>query len=586
MPLRRQSQEVDSQTHPQDQKPGPKQYFTHHTRNRQTFSNQQRLEVLAYLKNHVVYAPTMAPSKRGDWRPATIPEAAAFFNINHHTIRSWRRQQDKILAEAGLPTSEPPPTLTAETQTGGGDMPSVPETAQSSETTTARSSETAAQSSEATTTRSSETAAQSSEATTAQNLEATTARIPKTTAVQSYALTTTPTLTPDSIPQRKRRGPMPKPLSEREPKRLKPVTHIQRTYNNRQRIEVLAYLQNHIVYAPTMGPAQRGDWRPPTMGEAADFFKISVNTIKNWRKQQDKILAKAGLSTLEPPPGLATEPQPGNRDMPPVSEAAQNSEMTTAQSSEATTAQNSTTTAAQSSATTTAESYELTATPTPAPQRKRRGPKPKPLSERKPKRLTPVTQIQRTYNNRQRLQVLAYLQNHIVYAPTMGPAQRGDWRPPTMGEAADFFKISVNTIKTWRKQQDKILAKAGIPTLKAKPQPVPVAETAGTSETATKTTGQHSETTGQSSKTTVQTFETTGQSSKTTGQSSKTTGQSSKTTGQIFETTGQSSETTGQSSKTTGQSSETTTAQSSTTAAAQVSETKTITTTPRITPAL
>ncbi|KAG6053338.1 hypothetical protein E4U17_004805 [Claviceps sp. LM77 group G4] len=509
MPLRRQLQEIDPQN-------PPKQYFTHHTRNRQTFSNQKRLEVLAYLKNHVVYAPTMAPSKRGDWRPATIPEAAAFFNISHHTIRSWRRQQDKILAEAGLPTSEPPPTLTAETKTGGEDIPSVPETAQSSETTA----------------RNSETAAQSSEATTTENLEATTAQVPKTTAVQSYTLTTTttPTLTPDSIPQRKRRGPMPKPLSEREPKRLKPVTQIQRTYNNRQRIEVLAYLQNHIVYAPTMGPAQRGDWRPPTIGEAADFFKISANTIKSWRKQQDKILAKAGLSGLEPPPGLATEPQPGSRDLPPVSDAAESSEMTTAQSSEATTAQNSTTTAAQS--------YEPTATPAPAPQRKRRGPKPKPLSERKPKRLTPVTHIQRTYNNRQRLQVLAYLQNHIVYAPTMGPAQRGDWRPPTIGEAADFFKISANTIKTWRKKQDKILAKAGIPTLKAKPQPASVAETAGTSETATKTTGQSSETTGQSSETTGQTFEKAGQSSQTT------------------------------------------TAQSSTTAAAQVSETKTIITTP------
>ncbi|KAG6198803.1 hypothetical protein E4U10_006171 [Claviceps purpurea] len=467
MPLRPQLQEVDPQTPPQHQKPGPKptplsepiqQYYTHHTRNRQTFSNQKRLEVLAYLKNHVVYAPTVAPSKRGDWRPATIPEAAAFFNISHHTVRSWRRQQDKILAEAGLPTSEPSPTLTAETRTGGGDMPPVPETAQSSETTTARNSEA-----------------------TIQRAETATAQIPKTTAVQSHALMTTPTPNPNPIPQRKRRGPMPKPLSEREPKRLKPVTKIQRTYNNRQRIEVLAYLQNHIVYAPTMGPAQRGDWRSPTIGEAADFFKISANTIKSWRKQQDKILAKAGLSTLEPSPSLTTEPQPENRDMPPVSEAAQSSEAATAQSSEA------------------------TATPTPAPQRKRRGPKPKPLSERKPKRLKPVTQIQRTYNNRQRLQVLAYLQNHIVYAPTMGPAQRGDWRPPTIGEAADFFKISANTIKTWRKQQDKILAKAGIPTLKAKPQPAPVAETAGASET----TGQSSETTGQSSETTGQTFETT-----------------------------------------------------------------------------
>ncbi|KAG6276670.1 hypothetical protein E4U48_001507 [Claviceps purpurea] len=489
MPLRPQLQEVDPQTPPQHQKPGPKptplsepiqQYYTHHTRNRQTFSNQKRLEVLAYLKNHVVYAPTVAPSKRGDWRPATIPEAAAFFNISHHTVRSWRRQQDKILAEAGLPTSEPSPTLTAETRTGGGDMPPVPETAQSSETTTARNSEA-----------------------TLQRAEIATAQIPKTTAVQSHALMTTPTPNPNPIPQRKRRGPMPKPLSEREPKRLKPVTKIQRTYNNRQRIEVLAYLQNHIVYAPTMGPAQRGDWRSPTIGEAADFFKISANTIKSWRKQQDKILAKAGLSTLEPSPSLTTEPQPENRDMPPVSEAAQSSEAATAQSSEA------------------------TATPTPAPQRKRRGPKPKPLSERKPKRLKPVTQIQRTYNNRQRLQVLAYLQNHIVYAPTMGPAQRGDWRPPTIGEAADFFKISANTIKTWRKQQDKILAKAGIPTLKAKPQPAPVAETAGASET--------------------------------TGQSSETTGQSSETTGQTFETT---------------------TAQSSATTAAQVSEAKTITTTP------
>ncbi|KAG5939232.1 hypothetical protein E4U59_003260 [Claviceps monticola] len=465
MPLRGRPCAADPQTPPQHHKPGPKptplsepipQYLTYHTQNRQTFSNRKRLEVLAYLKNHVVYSPTVAPSKRGDWRPATVPEAAAFFNISHHTIRSWRRQQDKILAEAGLPTSESSPTLTAETRTGGGDMPPVPETAQSSETTTARNSE-------ATVQRADTATAQSSE-------EATTAQIPKTTAAQSHALTTTPTPNPNPIPipQRKRRGPMPKPLSEREPKRLKPVTQIQRTYNNRQRIEVLTYLQNHIVYAPTMGPAQRGDWRPPTMGEAADFFKISVNTIKSWRKQQNKIFAKAGLSTLEPPPSLTTEPQPGNRDTPPVSEAAQSSEATTA---------------AQSSATTTAQSHELTATPTPAPQRKRRGPKPKPLSERKPKRLKPVTQIQRTYNNRQRLQVLAYLQNHIVYAPTMGPAQRGDWRPPTMGEAADFFKISVNTIKTWRKQQGKILAKAGIPTLKAKPQHAPVAETAGASET-------------------------------------------------------------------------------------------------------
>ncbi|KAG6110741.1 hypothetical protein E4U13_005223 [Claviceps humidiphila] len=535
----------DPQTPSQPQKSDPKPkplseriYYTHHTRNRQTFSNQQRLEVLAYLKNHVVYAPTMAPSKRGNWRPATIPEAAAFFNISHHTIRSWRRQQDKILAEAGLPTSETPPTLTAETRTVGEDTPSVPETAQSSEATTARSPEATVQKAETATTQSS---------------EVTTAQISKTTAVQSYALTTAPTPSPNPIPQRKRRGPMPKPLSEREPKRLKPVTQIQRTYNNRQRIEVLAYLQNHIVYAPTMGPAQRGDWRPPTIGEAADFFKISANTIKNWRKQQDKILAKAGLSALEPSPSLTTEPQPGNRDMPPVSEAAQSSEATTAQNSEATTAQNSEATTAQNSATTAAQSHELTATPTPALQRKRRGPKPKPLSERKPKRLTPVTQIQRTYNNRQRLQVLAYLENHIVYAPTMGPAQRGDWRPPTIGEAADFFKISANTIKTWKKRQNKILAKAGIPTLKAKPQPVPVAETTGTSEAATETTGQSAETTGQSA-------ETTGQSAETTGQSSQTT--------------------TTQSAETTGQSSQTTTTQSSATAAAQVSETKTITTTP------
>lgn len=101
-------------------------------------------------------------------------------------------------------------------------------------------------------------------------------------------------------------------------------------------------------------------------------------------------------------------------------------------------------------------------------QRPKLGPKPKPLSQRacginKP----PVKNIQRTYSDKKRLEVLAYLAQHQVYSPLCGPGKRGDWRPVTIHEASVHFNISPNTIKHWKKRQNQILSRERVPTNKA-----------------------------------------------------------------------------------------------------------------------
>ncbi|KAK4449510.1 hypothetical protein QBC34DRAFT_405187 [Podospora aff. communis PSN243] len=145
--------------------------------------------------------------------------------------------------------------------------------------------------------------------------------------------------------EKKRKGPKPKPLSERVQSWTfdKPKTRQERSYTRERKIEVLMYLVKHRIPfeksyrkvarrrigqynedadVPEVGPDGRRVWfRSPTYKEASEFWKIPVATISNWWDHREKILDGTGIELPkkpEAPPGGGGPPKPPKPAKPPV----------------------------------------------------------------------------------------------------------------------------------------------------------------------------------------------------------------------------------------------------------------------------
>lgn len=86
-------------------------------------------------------------------------------------------------------------------------------------------------------------------------------------------------------PARKRRGPKPKQIKDRELKLedMRPIRRPERSWSQRQKIRVLVFLYHHRI------PTKREEYRSPTQQEAADVFCVPQRTISEWVKNQKKI---------------------------------------------------------------------------------------------------------------------------------------------------------------------------------------------------------------------------------------------------------------------------------------------------------
>ncbi|KAI8710700.1 DDE-1 domain-containing protein [Fusarium sp. LHS14.1] len=93
-----------------------------------------------------------------------------------------------------------------------------------------------------------------------------------------------------------KRGPKPKPPSQRKSKPFSPLKRKEETYSHDKKVRVLLFLLNHRIYDPkpnTRG-SQRVQWsdgyRQPYLSEAAKWFLVNEQTIKVWWKNREKIL--------------------------------------------------------------------------------------------------------------------------------------------------------------------------------------------------------------------------------------------------------------------------------------------------------
>ena len=78
-------------------------------------------------------------------------------------------------------------------------------------------------------------------------------------------------------PPKKKRGPKPKPLSERKPLRNTPIVRKENTYSKRKREEVITWMLHHRV-------DRRGEMVPPSTLDAEAHFQIPRSTIAGWKK--------------------------------------------------------------------------------------------------------------------------------------------------------------------------------------------------------------------------------------------------------------------------------------------------------------
>lgn len=107
----------------------------------------------------------------------------------------------------------------------------------------------------------------------------------------------------------KKPGPKPKPLHERKAPSFKPVTRVERSYKQKKRVEVLLFLLNHRIPGTTGGrgghyrqdlPPSQDGFRPPTLFEASQFFKIPEATIRTWWKKRDQLVRKEDQRRYHP----------------------------------------------------------------------------------------------------------------------------------------------------------------------------------------------------------------------------------------------------------------------------------------------
>ncbi|KAF5009390.1 hypothetical protein FDECE_4381 [Fusarium decemcellulare] len=92
-------------------------------------------------------------------------------------------------------------------------------------------------------------------------------------------------------PPPKKRGPKPKPLSERVYKPAKPITRIENSYTQKRKEEVILYMLHHEIYDPNSWKSVNC-YRKPFIRDAAEHFKIPDTTVGTWWRHKDKILNK------------------------------------------------------------------------------------------------------------------------------------------------------------------------------------------------------------------------------------------------------------------------------------------------------
>ncbi|CEI70228.1 unnamed protein product [Fusarium venenatum] len=79
-------------------------------------------------------------------------------------------------------------------------------------------------------------------------------------------------------PPKKKRGPKPKPLSERKPLRTIPIVRKENSYSKQKRKEVIMWMVHHRV-------SRLGEMVPPSAQDAENHFKIPRSTIAGWKLQ-------------------------------------------------------------------------------------------------------------------------------------------------------------------------------------------------------------------------------------------------------------------------------------------------------------
>ncbi|CAG1975032.1 unnamed protein product [Fusarium graminearum] len=77
-------------------------------------------------------------------------------------------------------------------------------------------------------------------------------------------------------PPKKKRGPKPKPLSERKPLRTTPIVRKENSYSKQKRKEVITWMVHHRV-------SRLGEMVPPSAQDAENHFKIPRSTIAGWK---------------------------------------------------------------------------------------------------------------------------------------------------------------------------------------------------------------------------------------------------------------------------------------------------------------
>ena len=101
------------------------------------------------------------------------------------------------------------------------------------------------------------------------------------------------------VTPRRKRGPKPKPVSERKLRPFAPLERKEETHSHAKQVRVLQFLINHRIYDPkanTRGSKRVrvvNGYREPYISEAATWFKVDEKTIYGWWSRRDKILGTA-----------------------------------------------------------------------------------------------------------------------------------------------------------------------------------------------------------------------------------------------------------------------------------------------------
>ena len=74
----------------------------------------------------------------------------------------------------------------------------------------------------------------------------------------------------------KKKGPAPKPYSQRKYTPRQPIKRIERSYPKRKKEEVIIWMTHHRI------ELDDGTFKKPVLADASEFFKIPLTTIAGW----------------------------------------------------------------------------------------------------------------------------------------------------------------------------------------------------------------------------------------------------------------------------------------------------------------